>query len=63
MLGVNVPPQQGHETDLPLNISSTDAACESLSDGLTGLCVVISKSSSRAVQSQLAGSLYKRKKS
>jgi hypothetical protein len=46
MLGVNVPPQQGHDTDLPLNISSTDAACESLSDGLTGLCVVISKSSS-----------------
>jgi hypothetical protein len=62
MLGVKVPPQHGHDTDLPLNISSTEAACESLSDGWTGFCVVISKSSSRVVESQFTDSLYQRKK-
>lgn len=41
MLGVNVPPQQGHDTDLPLNISSTEEACVSLSDDGCEGCVVM----------------------
>jgi stringent starvation protein B len=41
MLGVKVPPQQGQDTDLPLNISSTEEACVSLSDDGCDGCVVM----------------------